>query len=282
MMIVALLLYPGLLLALALGWLYAALTESRDAWRIEHMNSLLTTPTIEGLAALASMLCVAAGLALLPWPLHPAASSSITAWVWAWAAFEAAFLIPLLPALLTGWPPVVRAAIREVQIGVVGRMVLWLALVIGLLLQASWDGFSPQALWTLPAYALVLIAAYVVVPAAIGWGPFGAETSVTGGGVVAGLDAEVMALDRMARNTRTAALLVTTVLALVPVGLLPDGWLYQSGGVVLLVAVFVGVVLLMERFVGQMPRHTLPQALSICWWRGLPAGLAALMYLTMV
>ncbi|NJN18659.1 MAG: hypothetical protein HC822_21585 [Oscillochloris sp.] len=92
-LILAALLYPGLLTALVFGLIYHRLLYGR-----------LPVPTAaglssrEGMATFLSMLLAGGSLAALPWPYHPSAASD--AWLWAWAGFELAFLLPLLPALL--------------------------------------------------------------------------------------------------------------------------------------------------------------------------------------
>jgi hypothetical protein len=235
----------------------------------EEPPSRPTGPGIEGLASIASMGCACLGLVVLPWPLHPA-PSLVVLWFWAWAAFEGAFLLPLLPALLAGWPPLVRAASREAQIGIAGRMVLWLALAVGLLLPTGAGSLS-----------LALIAAFFVLPAALTWGPFAAETSISPGGTTDGLNSAATALDTLARMVRCAALLAASLLALLPIALLPATPLFSMAGVVGVLLAFELVCRLLQRSAGRVVRHTLPAALDICWWRGLPAALAALLYLSL-
>lgn len=308
----ALLLYPGLLLVLLAAVRYALLAEGHTLASLrrllaqaqggatggvqpeqpeqpeapeapetsEEPPSRPTGPGIEGLASIASMGCACLGLVVLPWPLHPA-PSLVTLWLWAWAAFEGAFLLPLLPALLAGWPPLVRAASREAQIGIAGRMVLWLALAVGLLLPTGAGSLSLALLWSLPAYGLALIAAFFVLPAALTWGPFAAETSISPGGTTDGLNSAATALDTLARMVRCAALLVASLLALLPIALLPATPLFSMAGVAAVILAFELICRLLQRSAGRVVRHTLPTALDICWWRGLPAALAALLYLSL-
>lgn len=266
--IVSLLIYPGIIFVLVLGYFYTTLYQGRPALRGEVARAVWRSS--EGVLYGASVLLAAYGSALIPWPLN-SVTASMWGWLWAWAAFEGAFLLPLLPALFSSVPPVVRAASREAQMGIAGRALLWLALTVALLLP---PGLSATIL---PAYVLAVAGAVFAFPAAIGWGPFGTETSITPGGVEIGLDRPTLVLGQAVRTIRTAALLACSLLALFPHTLLPN--LIK---LFVLAALFSGAVLLLRRFDGHMPRLPLPHALRICWWRALPPGIAALIYLVVV
>ena len=71
----SLLFYPGLALALILALVFGWLTEGRV--RLGWLRGA-AWGSLDGLLSLASILLAALTLALLPWPLHPAAG-------WAWA-----------------------------------------------------------------------------------------------------------------------------------------------------------------------------------------------------
>ncbi|NTU83965.1 MAG: hypothetical protein HGA45_32105, partial [Chloroflexales bacterium] len=204
----------------------------------------------EGLATLGGTLLAGLGLATLPWPLHPVGGG---AWVWGWAAFELAFLLPLLPALLSGAPPVARAAIREAQLGALARALLWAALSGALAMHGQWTGAL------VVAHILALAAALAAFPAAIGWGPFGPEERVTPGGPAAGLPTPGHALDAWARDARAGALLAAILVAGLPVGALPP-----AVGLALVAAGLVIGAVLLRSFAGRLPRMTLPDALRFC------------------
>jgi hypothetical protein len=266
--VIALLLYPGLLLALGLSLLYTVVTVGRPAF---HWGAIgAAGRSVEGSMYALSIILAGCGLALLPWPLHPLALDP-GVWLWAWALFEGAFLLPLLPGLLVGTPTVVRAASREAQIGVAGRALLWLVLAIGLLFPFT------GGLLTLPAYLLIIAAATFALPAAVGWGPFAAETTITPGGTAHGLDRQTAVLAATARSIRTAVLLAASLVALLPRTLVPP-WV----GLLLLAVVFILVSLLFRRLTGRLPRQTLPDALRLCWWRVLPPVLVAGVYLGII
>lgn len=256
---IAALIYPGLLTTVVAGAIFGLITGGRSgaAWSAHALRSR------EGLAALASALFAALGLAALPWPLHPASPGS--AWLWAWAGFELAFVLPLLPALAAGAPAVARAAIREAQLGTLARAALWGALAAAMPLHADW---RPA---TLPAHLLALAAALLALPAAIGWGPFGAETSITPEGTQAGLPASVRAIDSWARTLRAGALISAALVVLLPSAVGP-AWL----GLAMLGAGLVTASLALRQLAGRLPRFTLPAALRLCTLGAVPlAALAA-------
>ncbi|NNJ12842.1 hypothetical protein EKD04_021175 [Chloroflexales bacterium ZM16-3] len=256
--ILAGLMYPGLITALALGLLYRLLLTGA-APRVRPGAALGSR---EGLAALAGILSAAAGLAALPWPFHPAGAPR--AWLWAWAGLELAFLLPLVPALASGVPKVARAAIRRAQIGVFGRTLLWAAMATGLTTHASWG------LNALPAHLLALVATVIAFPIAIGWGPFDDEVSVTGAGVQAGLPPELRQIDDLARDVASGALLAAALLATLPTGVGP-AWL----ATIMIVAGFTAATVAMRRLSGRLPRLSLPAILRLGWAYAAPLAAAA-------
>ncbi|NJP06851.1 MAG: hypothetical protein HC837_15160 [Chloroflexaceae bacterium] len=279
-MLIALLLYPGMVFAAVLGLCYARLSGGSAGWqRIARQRTGMVhaaRQSVEGWTSLVSSGLSGVALALLPWPWHPLAIDPIAA-LWAWSVLEVAFLVALLPGLLAGAPLVVRAAMREAQIGVMGRALLWLALAPGLVLFDQWQligdsGHSPMLL-----HALALVLALIVWPVAAGWGPAAAETSMTPGGLAAGLDDGSAALAQSAQTMRQAVLLGATLLLLLPVALLPP-WL----ALLLLLLVFALVSWFLGRMVTALPRLTLPDLLHWCWWRALPLGLIGVLYLSLV
>jgi hypothetical protein len=255
--LVAALIYPGLVTAVVAGALFGLLVNGAS-----RRPALGAARSREGLAALASVVFAGLALAALPWPFHLAEPGA--AWLWAWAGFELAFLLPLLPALTAGAPAVARAAIREAQLGVLGRAALWGALAASLAAHADWRAA------TAPAHLLALAAALLALPAAIGWGPFGAEERVTPDGAQAGLPDDTRALDAWARDVRAGALVAAALVAALPAGAGPP-WI----GAVTVGAGLVAVLLILRRLDGRLPRLTLPAALRFCALWAFPAAALA-------
>jgi hypothetical protein len=264
----AILLYPGLALALVLAIVFRWLAEGR-APRPRLRFPPLSADMIAGLA---SIILSALALALLPWPLHPIAGAEwIASPLALWVVVEGAFLAPLLPGLLAPVPLAARAAAREGQIGAAGRSVVWLA--IGALL---WSG-AGWALAVLPGRALVALAGLLALPAAGGVGPFAAERSLASAGAEEGLDEATADLLRFARTLRGATLLAALIVAaLAPAPLGPPVALALIAGLFLVFA------LLLRRVALALPRLTLPGALRWCWWRALPLAVGGLVYLMIV
>ncbi len=274
-LVIALLLYPGLLLALALGLLFGVLAQGRPALPRLGLRGA------EGWAGLASLLLTGLATALLPWPLHQAPEwRAVGNLALLWAVFEAAYLLPLLPGLLDPAPLVARAAAREAQMGAAGRAVLWVAVGAGLWPEATWS------LSTLAGHLLVLAAGLLAFPAAAGVGPFGPERSLGRDGAEAGLDDSTAALLRFARQTRAGALLAALLVAALPPA---QPWGAGRGfelmpplALALTAAAFVVAGLALRQASATLPRFTLPGALRWCWTRALPLALVGLIYLSLV
>ena len=281
----SILIYPGLAFALALALLFAWLTERRVSFG--QLASTQALASLDGLAACASIALAAGALALLPWPYHPAAGMRLVGQPIAlWCLLEGAYLLGQMPGLLAPAPLAARAATRDLQISVAGRVVFWLAVGAGLWSGAGWS------LVALPGRLLIGLAGALALPAAIGNGPFGAERSLSAAGAEAGLDEGVVGLVRLARTVRGAVSLAALAVATVPptlageatlpgsatAGLLVQHWIVM----LLIVALFGGVALVLRQITIAMPRLTLPAALRWCWWRALPLAVAGLVYLVVI
>lgn len=272
----ALLLYPGLLFTLGVGLLYAALTQGP-----RHLALLLRSAanpaawfSAEGVINLVCIGLAGSGLLFLPWPLHPLPPAGAGTWLLAWGGLEGAFLVALLPGLLAGAPHVVRATIREAQIGAAGRLPLWLTLFSGLLLQHSAGTPSTAPYLVALAYGLIALTLFFALPAAVGWGTFAAETNVTPGGTEQGLGHAAAAIAHIARATRTAALLAASLLAVLP--LASRGLnLGDRGSLLLVVGAWLAASALLGKLATKKPRTPMPDVLVACWWRALPLAIAA-------
>jgi hypothetical protein len=259
--LVAALLFPGVLTALALGVILRVL-RGRGAPSLRGVAR-----NRETLAALASIALAGLGLALLPWPQHPVTAP--TAWLGAWALFELAFALLLLPALCAGTPSVVRAAVRALQMGAFARALLWAALATMLIDPTAWS----------PATALLrliaLAAALAALLPAVGWGPFSVDPNMTPEGSALGLPPATQALLAFAQDVRCAALLAAILVAGLPTQVGPP-WL----GLLQVLAGFVVVVLGLRRLDGYLPRITLRTALRFSWIVIAPLTVGAVLLAT--
>jgi hypothetical protein len=222
----------------------------------------------EGLLALASITLASWALALLPWPFNPTGASNN--WLWAAAMLELAFLLPIVAALFSGAPLVARAAIRELQIGSVGRAGLWVALAAGLSLGAASD------LWAIVARLLIVGVGLLALPPAIGWGPFGAESSLVLDGPEQGLNPPTAYLARLARLVSSAVLSVALLIALLPLALA-----MPIIGLLMIAAGLLVIGILLRQIAGRWPRMILRDALNFCLLRVLPLSLAVLVCLVL-
>jgi hypothetical protein len=160
----------------------------------------------------------------------------------------------------------VRAAMREAQLGALARALLWAALAPALVAHGDWRAA------TAPAHLLALGVALAALPAALGWGPFGPLESVAPGGTRAGLDEAQARLDGWARDVRSGALIAAALTAALPVAPGP-AWL----GAVVLASGFAAFLLALRRLDGRLPRLTLPAALrGLTLWLLPLAALATL------
>ena len=278
-------LYPGLALTLGLAPLFGWLSERQVP--LPQLRWGASLRRLDGWAAAASVGLAGLGLALLPWPLHPAAG-----WHWVghplalWAALEGAFLLPALPGLLSPVPLGARAAARAAQMSLAGRCVIWLVLGTALWGGAGWAAAD------LPGRLLLGLAGLLALPAAIGAGPFGPERSLSAGGAEAGLDEPAAGLVRLARSVRGAALLAALGVALLPAingQAMPPALAGRAGsqiqpaiGLAIVALLFAALALALRQLGGVLPRLTLPAALRWCWLRALPLALAGLLYLAVM
>lgn len=230
------------------------------------------TRHVEGITSLISIALAVVALVLAPWPglWSSEQLQSNGLWIVLWAALEGAFLVPLLPGLLSGAPAVVRSTMRDGQIGVAGRALAWLAAGAGLAL----GGLS---LLTLPAYALALVALLVALPLAIGWGPFGMIPGHARSAAERAIEPAAAALVQRARTTRNLILIVVMLALALPIGSLPlpAGWALLLGAVLL-------VLFLLRRQRSVWPRQTLPAAMRFAWGRALPLAVAAIIYVVIL
>ena len=227
-------------------------------------------PGIDSLASGVSVALTVLAFAALPWPLHPAGASL---WVGhpalVWALVEGAFLAAAFAGLLAPSPLAARAALREAQVNLAGRLALWI--VVG---SSLWGGVGWGALEVL-GRAFLFLVGMVAVAAAAGLGPFAPDASLAPSGAEEGLDAGERWLAQMARQMRAGL-----ALALFVVGILPGSDVVQPW-----IAAMIALALFAVLLAGlRQARRTLPLAplhttVRWCLLRALPAALIVNVYL---
>ncbi|MGQ9548567.1 MAG: hypothetical protein ACUVSY_11185 [Roseiflexus sp.] len=266
----------NIVLTLILAILLAAGLGIAVALAINGVGFALRLPkrrcpvSIDSLVSIVSITLIVLAYAVLPWPLHPAGAS---AWVGqpalVWVLVEGAFLVSAFAGLLAPSPSAARAALREAQVNVAGRLALWV--VVG---SSLWSGVGWSALEVL-GRAFLFLVGVVVVAASAGLGPFAPDTSLAPSGAEEGLGTDERWLAQMARQMRAGL-----VLALFVVGILPGSDVVQPQ-----IAAIIAPALLAVLLAGlRQARRTLPLAplhttVHWCLWRALPVALIGSVYL---
>lgn len=267
--LIALILYPGVVALAASGVLLAF----ASGVRIPRLGAFASIHrTAEGVSILMSLALLTFGAALLPLPIHPALGRWLVGKLpLAWALIEAAFLLPLLPGLISRRPLEARAASRAAQLGIAGRAVFWIAATAAMLTGTS--------LIDLPGRLLALVTGLMVLPAAAGLGPFGPEQSLAQAQQPGELDGATQALLPFVRNIQAAVLVLALAATVVPPVWASGAQALIGAGSVIALVLLAG--LLLTQIAGR-PRLTLPMGLHWCWRRALPLALASLVYVMIV
>ena len=266
----SLLIYPGLLTTLLLSLLVGRLLggPASGGRAFGAVGAAL-----RGRASLRHV--VAPALALiaigsLPWPTLPwQAQARLDPWR-LWALVEASSLAIILPGLASQSSLASRAAAREAQIGVSGRLPIW----IGVSVVATAAGSGRSAAF---AIALAAGAALLAAPAAAGWRPFGGvapgpdTTDAPSQGVSTGSQAA------LAHWTRR--LLAVFWLALLATVFVPLPALAWWMALPLRLLIMLPLAAIARGSQGRFVNHTLPSALRWCWWAALPCAVAAVVLL---
>ncbi|WP_322820581.1 hypothetical protein [Chloroflexus sp.] len=256
--LVALLLYPGILFAIGLSIGYRILSGRP----LPFPGKMIVSPDLTGGLGVTSLALIGGGLAGLTWPGHP--WSLPFGWISSWALFELAAWLPLLPALMAGAPRTVRAALREAQIGMLARAILWGSIATGLAAADNLNG------WSLSGHGCILLSALLSLPAAINWGPFGPEPSLGPQGITEGLSTRSATTLTFTRDTLAAALIAAIWLASLPIAVLPV-WL----GLLVIGIGSIITTLGLRWLNGRFPRFSVPAALRVTLiGAGSLAGLA--------
>ncbi len=263
--LVALLIYPGILTVVTSGMLLAFAGGVPFPRRFMFAGGYRTS---RGIAILISLALLIFAVALLPVPFHPMLGRwPVGMFLLVWSLIEVACLIPLLPGFFSRLPLVVRAASRAAQLGIAGRAVFWIAAVAGMLTGSS--------MIELPGRILALIAGLMALPAAAGLAIFGPEQSMAPSGASGELDEATQALLPFIRNIQAAVFVLVLAASIIPPAWLSGPQAFAGVGCLIGLVLLVGFVL--TQLVGR-PRLTLPMGLHWCWRRVLPLAFASLVY----
>jgi hypothetical protein len=268
-MLIALVFYPGLLTIVAAGMLLAFAAGIR----IPGPAALRGIQrTAGGIALLLSCGLLVGATTFIRLPLQPA----LVRWPVAsiplsWVVLEMAFLLPALPAIVSQRTLVGRAASREAQLGVAGRVAFWVAVSAGFA--------AGSALADVPGRLLALVAGFMALPAAAGLGPFAAEASLAPAPDQDVFDGASQAFLPLLRHIRAGVLVLVLAAAVIPPAWVTGPQAMIGAGSVAGIVLLAGVLL--TQLVGR-PRLTLPAGLHWCWRRALPLALAGLVYVLTV
>ncbi len=270
--IFGLLIYPGLLTALLLS-LVAGRVLGGPATGGHAVAGLVDAVTGRGpIASALAVLLALLALGRLPWPGLPwQERAALQPWA-LWGLVEASAAAAVLPAVMSQEVVASRTAVREAQLGLSGRLPIWIALgatlyVHGLAERASrWPAD--------PGLLVAALAVLLALPAAAGWPPFGyaglGQDRQPAVGVAAWDDQEA-ALARWARRLLSIFWLALAATVFVPLPPLP-WW----GELLMRLGLIVALASLARGSRGLFANRTLPAGLRWCWWVALPCALASL------
>ena len=266
----SLLLYPGLLASLILSLLVGRLLEgpASGGRALRALGNAL-----RGRASLSYIIAPALALIAigsLPWPALPW-QSPVRLEPWRlWALAEGSALAVILSGMASSSSLISRAAAREAQLGVSGRLPIWIGVAVV-------SAAPVDARLTAASLALAGLAALLAAPAAAGWPPFGgaplgpSSPYVPAQGVAA--DGPV-ALAQWARRLQAIFWLALLATVFVPLPALP-WWVALP----LRLLIMVALASIARGTRGLFVSHTLPSALRWCWWIALPCAVAAVLLL---
>jgi hypothetical protein len=160
--------------------------------------------------------------------------------------------------------------VREAQLGLSGRLPIWVGLSVALEVHSPSNAavFPPRA-----AFGLAALAALLALPAAAGWPPFGYAAIRNAAPALAGdylLDDKQAALARWTR--RLQSIFWLALLATIFVPLPPLAWWSE---LLIRLGLIIALAALVRGSQGRFVNLTLPTALHWCLWLALPCALVA-------
>ena len=265
--LIALLIYPGLLSTLVITIIISWLTHMHTPGGGLSRGLVATWRGQGSLAVLCAALLPLIIAGLLPWPGSPVPWTPGYLWL-IWAGLEASYLLASLPGLYHHTPTGVRAAMREAQMNAWGRLLVWASIGV-----SRWIG--DWTLMYLPAQGLVLVAALLALPVAVGWGAFAPSNDITPGGAEAGLSRAAYEMAAWGRAIRvTVMLMLIPVLMLPPIEGIPLGF-----DIALIIVTILSLAALGRAINGHMVRRPILEALWLSWVRTVPLLVAAIVLL---
>ncbi len=261
------LVYPGLLTALLLGLVVGRVLEG-PASGGRAIRGLIDV--IAGRASLAyagATVLLLLALIRLPWPnLSSEARGPAEPWL-LWGLVEASVIMVALRGLASSAPVASRTATRDAQLGVSGRLVIWIAAAVALNVRDT-PGLAGGYRLDV-ALGLAALGVLLALPAAAGWPPLGYEP-FGNTGRDGTLSAEDAALVQWARRLLSVFWLALFVTVFIPLPQLP--WWAELP---MRLAVIAGLASIGRGLHGRFVNRTLPAALRWCWWIALPCVMAA-------
>ena len=271
----AALVYPGMLTALLVGLVAGRLLEG-PASGGRAIRGLIDA--IVGHASLAyagAVVLALLALTRLPWPnpswLCRGVACSVSTdpaepWL-LWALVEGSVIAATLPGLAFSMPAMSRVAVRDAQLGVGGRLVMWIGVAVALRVRGTPELASGYPLSI--TLAVAALGVLLAIPAAAGWPPFGYEPfgNASRDGSLPDEDA---ALVRWARRLLSVFWLALFAMVFIPLPPLP--WWAELP---MRLGIIAGLASIGRGLRGRFVNRTLPSALRWCWWIALPCVVVA-------
>lgn len=253
-------LYPGFAW---IGFLVASIlwVQGRRVADLRGLGQAWRTATTP-LAWLGALGCGGFALTLLPWSVPNTSDTAPNLWL-LWISVEGCHLLSLLPGLSSSTPLISRAAAREAQLSTVGRMLLWLGVLVV---------FGSAAQGLMLARLVGLIAVAVALPLALYVPPFGEQRGTPWAEAIGSKRALVVLLAALRQTILLA--LVSTLVVRVP-GL---AWWLATGAQW---AIMLGLAAIARGLIGSVVQQRLSQALRWAWRIALPLGIVALILLAL-
>ena len=268
----AALIYPGALTALLLGLVVGRLLGVSTGGGRAFRGLLGAWSGGASLAYAAAVILALLALINLPWPNLPWQTRR-TADPWLlWALVETSVIAAALSGLASSTPTASRVAVREAQLGVAGRLVMWIG--AGTVLSARNAQALPAGDPLLAALVVAALGALLALPAAAGWPPFSYEP-FGNTSVYAALGDEDAALAQLANRLLSVFWLALLATVFVPLPRFP--WWVDLP---MRLGIVAGLASIARGLRGRFVNRPLGASLRWCWGIALPCLLVAVALLS--